>query len=132
MTSKELLVNFKTRPSSKITSVQIYEFATSYTRIPRERTLETHHSSNLSRENGSCRYKYTVSGYGSTCLSNMKQALGYFYTLRMTVSMLEFLIDSIFVTLEENLGIPICTNCAPLHVLADLFSYSYEPEYVQN
>jgi hypothetical protein len=48
--------------------------------------------------------------------------------------MLEFLIDSIFVSFggtlfQQVVGIPMGTNCAPL--LADLFLYSYESEFLQ-
>jgi hypothetical protein len=48
--------------------------------------------------------------------------------------MLGFLVDNIYVVfgdqvLQQSVGIPIGTNCAPL--LADLLSYSYETEFVQ-
>jgi len=48
--------------------------------------------------------------------------------------MLEFLIDNIFVEFggelfQQTVGIPMGTNCAPL--LADLFLYSYEAEFIQ-
>ena len=48
--------------------------------------------------------------------------------------MLEFLIDSIFVPfggtlLQQVVGIPMGTNCAPL--IADLFVYSYESKFLQ-
>jgi hypothetical protein len=48
--------------------------------------------------------------------------------------MLEFLIDNIFVSFggtlfQQVVGIPMGTNCAPL--LADLFFYSYESEFLQ-
>ena len=47
--------------------------------------------------------------------------------------MVEFLIDNIYVTFGEQtfrqvIGIPMGTNCAPL--LADLFLYSYEAEFL--
>jgi hypothetical protein len=50
------------------------------------------------------------------------------------ISMLEFLIDNIFVSFGGTLfqpvvGIPIGTNCAP--PLADLLLYSYESELLQ-
>ena len=49
--------------------------------------------------------------------------------------MLEYLIDKIFVVFggrifQQTIGIPMGTNCAPL--LADLFLYSYEAEFVQS
>ena len=49
--------------------------------------------------------------------------------------MLEYPIDNIFVEFggrifQQTIGIPMGTNCAPL--LADLFLYSYEVEFVQS
>ena len=51
------------------------------------------------------------------------------------ISMLEFLIDNIFVSFggalfQQVVGIPMATNFTPL--LADLFLYSYESEFLQN
>ena len=51
------------------------------------------------------------------------------------ISVLEFLIDNIFVSIggaifQQVVGQPMGTNCAPL--LADLFSYSYDSEFLQN
>ena len=48
--------------------------------------------------------------------------------------MLEFLIDNIFVSFggilfPKVVGIPMGTNCVPL--LADLFLFSYESEFLQ-
>ena len=48
--------------------------------------------------------------------------------------MLEFLLDNIFVILggqifQQTIGIPMGTDCVPL--LADLFLYSYEAEFIQ-
>jgi hypothetical protein len=56
------------------------------------------------------------------------------YSEEQVISMLEFLIDNIFVSFGGTLfqyvvGIPMGTNCAPL--LADLFLYSYESEFLQ-
>ena len=51
------------------------------------------------------------------------------------IKMLEYLIDNICVEFggrifQQTIGIPMGTNCAPL--LADLFLYSYEAEFVQS
>ena len=51
------------------------------------------------------------------------------------IKMLEFLVDNIFVVyagkvFQQTVGIPMGTNCAPL--LADIFLYSYEAEYIQS
>ena len=48
--------------------------------------------------------------------------------------MLKFLIDNTFVifggrVFQQTVGIPMGTNCAPL--LADLFLYSYEADFIQ-
>ena len=56
------------------------------------------------------------------------------YTEDDIVRMIEFLIDNIFVEsggviFQQVIVIPMGTNCAPL--LADLFLYSYEAEFIQ-
>jgi hypothetical protein len=48
--------------------------------------------------------------------------------------MFVFLIDNIHIVVgwlvfQQSVGIPLGTNCAPL--LADLFLYSYEAEFIQ-
>ena len=57
------------------------------------------------------------------------------YTADNICKMIEFLIDNIFVQFGERLFcqmilIPMGTNCAPL--LADVFLYSYENEFLDN
>ena len=49
--------------------------------------------------------------------------------------MLELLVDNMFVVFagkifQQTVGIPMDTNCAPL--LADIFLYSYEAEFIQS
>ena len=56
------------------------------------------------------------------------------YTEDDIINMLEFLVDNIFVVFggkvfQQIVGIPMGTNCAPL--LADIFLYSYEAEYIK-
>ena len=51
------------------------------------------------------------------------------------IKMLEFLVDNIFVVFagkvfQQAVGIPMGTNCTPL--LADIFLYSYEAEFIQS
>ena len=48
--------------------------------------------------------------------------------------MLELLIDSTFVifggcVFQQTVGLPMCTNCAPL--LVNLFLYSYEADFIR-
>ena len=57
------------------------------------------------------------------------------YTADNICKMIEFLIDNIFVQFggclfHQAIGVPMGTNCAPL--LADLFLYSYENEFLDN
>ena len=57
------------------------------------------------------------------------------YTADNICKMIEFLIDNIFVQFggclfRQVIGIPMGTSCAPL--LADLFLYSYENEFLDN
>ena len=68
-------------------------------------------------------------GYNSTYFSNKIQKGKTCYSEKQVISMLELLIDKIFVSFrgilfQQVVGIPMGTNCAPL--LADLFLYSYE------
>ena len=56
-------------------------------------------------------------------------------TQMQVIKMLEYPVDIIFVEFggrifQQTVGIPMGTNCAPL--LADLFLYSYEAEFVQS
>ena len=73
-------------------------------------------------------------GYNSTYFSNKIQKGKTCYSEEQVISMLEFLIDNICVSFggtlfQQVVGIPKATNCAPL--LADLFLYSYESEFLQ-
>jgi len=75
-----------------------------------------------------------VLGYYSTYFSNKIQKGKTFYSEEQVISMLEFLIDNIFVSFggtlfQQVVGIPMKTNCAPL--LTDLFLCSYQSEFLQ-
>lgn len=56
------------------------------------------------------------------------------YTEEEIIKMINFLVDNIYVEFggkifQQTIGIPMGTNCAPL--LADLFLFSYEAEFVE-
>jgi hypothetical protein len=75
-----------------------------------------------------------VLGYNSTYFSNKIQKGKACYSEEQVISMLEFLINNIFVSFggtlfQQVVSIPMGTNCASL--LADLFLYSYESEFLQ-
>ena len=121
------------------TSVQTFDFSTLYTSIPHD--LLKSRISNLvhnafRKKDRSVRYTHI----------KVTRAKGYFthdingggdnmYTADNICKMIKFLIDNIFVQFggrlfRQVIGIPMGTNCAPL--LADLFLYSYENEFLDN
>jgi hypothetical protein len=134
--SKDLLYSLKSRSFSHVSSINTFDFSTLYTTLPHDklknRLKETIHKAFSHRNDGS---KFVVLGYNSRYFSNKIQKGKTCYSEEQVVSMLEFLIDSIFVSsggalCQQVVGIPMGTNCAPL--LADLFLYSYESEFLQN
>ena len=120
------------------TSVQAFDFSTLYTSIPHD--LLKSRVSNLvhnafRKKDGSVRYTHI----------KVKRAQGYFthdingggknmYTADNICKMIKFLIDNIFCAVWRvsfpSGGTPMGTNCAPL--LADLFLYSYDNEFLDN
>ena len=83
---------------------------------------------------GKKRYEYIVVGYNSTYFVTNTSNAKNKYTDNDIIRMLDFLIDNIFVecggvTFQQIIGTPMGKNCAPL--LADLFLYSYEVEFIQ-
>ena len=63
--------------------------------------------------------------------SNLKNK----YTKEDIINMFDFLVDNIFVVFagkvfQQIIGIPMGTNCATL--LADIFLYSYEAQFIQS
>ncbi|KAJ8299058.1 hypothetical protein KUTeg_023118 [Tegillarca granosa] len=136
--SKELLDHFVSNTLSSVKSIKTFDISTLYTTIPHAKLKEClkqiiHFS--LFYKNGKPRYKYLVlnrdSGYFVKHHTDCKQK----YTEDTINKMLEFLIDNICVVFgniifQQTIGIPMGTNCAPL--LADLFLYSYESEFLQN
>ena len=133
--SKDLLDNLKSRSFSQVSSIKTLDFSTLYTILPHDklktRLKETIHKVFSHRNYGS---KFVVLGYNFTYFSNKIQNIKVCYSEEQMISMLEFLIDNIFVSFrgtlfQQVIGIPMGTNCAPL--LADLFVYSYESEFLQ-
>ena len=86
-------------------------------------------------KNGNRRYKYLVLGREGPYFVKEHSDSKSEYTEEDTIRMLEFLVDNIFVVFagkvfQQIIGIPMGTNCVPL--LADLFLYSYEAEFIQS
>ena len=113
------------------------DFSTLYTTIPHDKLKSR--LCNIIRQafrfkNGKKRYEYIVVGYNSTYFVKDHSNAKHKYTENDIVRMIDFLIDNIFVEcggeiFQQVIGIPMGTNCAPL--LADLFLYSYEAEFIQ-
>jgi hypothetical protein len=111
------------------------DFSTLYTTLPYDKLKtplkETIHKPFSHRKYGST---FVVVGYNTTYSSNKIQKGKACYSEEKVISMLEFLIEYIFVYLggilfQQVICIPMGTNCAPL--LADLFVYSYESAFLQ-
>ena len=84
--------------------------------------------------NAQRRYKYLLLGrYISYFVEHHSDSTKTFSETDI-LNMLEFLIDTIFPTFgghvfQQTVGMPLGTTCAPL--LADLFLYSYETDFIQ-
>ena len=113
-------------------------FSTLYTTIPQQK-LKNRLSSIIRNafifKNGNRRYKYLVLGHEDTYFMKEHSDSKNKYSEDDIIKMLEFLIDNIFVVFavkvfQQTVGIPMGTNCAPL--LADIFLYSYEAEFIQS
>ena len=135
--SKELLDNLQSHSLTSIHSIKTYDFSTLYTTIPhtklKARLFELIKNA-FKCKNGKKRYEYIVVGHNSTYFVKNTSNAKNKYTEDDIVRMLDFLIDNIFVEcggviFQQVIGIPMGTNCAPL--LADLFLYSYEAEFIQ-
>ena len=121
------------------TSVQTYDFSTLYTSTPynllKSRITAIVHNS-FKRRDRSNKYTHIKITSGKGYFMETINPGGYnLYTADQICNMVEFLIDNIFVKFGECLfcqliGIPLGTNCAPL--LADLFLYSYESEFLDS
>ena len=88
-------------------------------------------------KNINCIYKYLVLGRDKTYFVKEHSASDSKskYSEDDIIKMLEFLVETILVAFagkvfQQTVVIPIGTNCAPL--LADIFLYSYEKEFIQS
>ena len=97
--SKDLLDNLKSRSFSQVSSIKTFDFSTLYTTLPHDklkaRLKETIHKAFSHRNYGS---QFVVLGYNSTYFSNKIQKGKTCYSEEQVISMLEFLIDNIFVS----------------------------------
>jgi len=135
--SKELLSSLENQRVHKAKSIQTFDFSTLYTSIPHDllksRITSLVHNS-FKQKDGKIRYSFIKAGKYGNCYFTRKVEEGEGqYSEESICKMIEFLIDNIYVTFgglhfRQVIGIPMGTNCAPL--LADLFLYSYESEFL--
>ena len=134
--SKELLDHLKSPNFNLITNIKSFDFSTLYATIPHQKLksrLASIIRNSFLHKNGNRRYKYLVLGREGPYF--VKEHSISKYTEEDIIKMLKFLADNIFVVFvgkvfQQIIGIPMGTNCAPL--LADLFLYSYEAEFIQS
>ena len=137
--SKELLEHLKSPNFNHITSIKSFDFSTLYTTIPHDKLknrLASITENSFIFKKGDRRYKYLVLGHEEAYFLKEHSDSKNKYSEDNIIKMLEFLVDNIFVsffcgkTFHQIVGIPMGTNCAPL--LADIFLYSYEVEFIQS
>ena len=121
------------------TSVQTFDFSTLYTSIPpdllKSRISNLVHNAFGGRDGSVACTHIGVTGAQAYFTHDIDGGGDNMYTADNICKMIEFLIDNIFVQFGGRLfrrvvGVPVGTNCAPL--LADLFLYSYENEFLDN
>ena len=136
--SKELLEHLQSPNFNHITSIKSFDFSTLYTTIPHQKLksrLATIIRNSFIHKNGNRRYKFLVLGREGPYFVKEHSDSKNKYTEDDIINMLEFLVDNIFVVFggkvfQQIACIPMGTNGAPL--LADIFLYSYEAEFIQS
>ena len=136
--SKELLDHLKSPNFNIVINITSFDFSTLYTTIPHQKLksrLATIIQNSFLHKNGNRRYKFLVLGREGPYFVKEHSDSKNKYTEEDIIKMLEFLVDNICVVFAGNVfqqivGIPMGTTCAPL--LADIFLYSYEAEFIQS
>ena len=136
--SKELLDYLKSPNFNLITNIKSFDFSTLYASIPHQKLksrLATIIRNSFIHKNRKQRYKYLVLDSEGPYFVREHSDSKSKYTEEDIITMLEFLVDNIFVVFagkvfQQIIGIPMGTNSAPL--LADIFLSSYEAEFIQS
>ena len=120
----------------RVTSIQTFDFSTLYTSIPHD-LLKSRMNSIINNafkhKNGATQYTHIKVCRNKSHSTSDRLNGDNKYTADDICKMIEFLVDNIYVRFggqlfRQMVGIPMGTNCAPL--LADLFLYSYENEFL--
>ena len=138
-TSTSLLSSLEKLDVRYAKSVQTFDFSTLYTSIPHdllESRISTLIRNSFKKKDGSIRYTYIkVDGRRGYFSNSVNSGGDKTCNANQICDMVEFLIDNILVKFgghlfRQGIGIPMGTNCASL--LADLFLYSYESDFLDN
>ena len=132
---KELLEHLKSPNFNHISSIKSFDFTTLYTTIPHDKLKSSIIWNSFIFKNGNRIYKYLVLSHEEAYFVKEHSDSNNKYSEDDIIKMLEFLVDNIFMVFagkvfQQIVGIPIRTHCAPL--LADIFLYSYEAEFIQS
>ena len=120
----------------RATSIQAFDFSTLYISIPHD-LLKSRINNTINNafkhKNGTTRYTYIKVGRNKSYFTSDPLNGDNKYAANDICKMIEFLVDNIYVRFggqlfRQMVGIPMGTNYAPL--LADLFLYSYENEFL--
>ena len=120
----------------KATFLQTFDFCTLYTSIPHDllkSRMNNIINNAFKHKNGATRYTHIKVGRNKSYFTSDPLNGDNKYTANDICKMIEFLVDNIYIRFggqlfRQMVGIPMGTNCAPL--LADLFLYSYENEFL--
>jgi hypothetical protein len=135
--SKDLLEYIQSRSLSSCNSIKTFDFYTLYTTIFHSKLkdkLRELVQLCFIRKNGQRRYKYLVLGRDISYFVKHHSDSTKKFSETDIFNMFVFLIDNKFAmfggrVLQQTVGIPMGTNCAPL--LTDLFFYSYEADFIR-
>ena len=136
--SKELLDHLKSLNFNLVTNIKSFNFSTLYTTIPHQKLesrLATIIRDSFLHTNGNRKYKYLALDHKVPYFVKENSDSKSKYTEEDIIKLLEYLVDTIFVVFvgkvfQQIIGIHMGTNCPPL--LADIFLYSYEAEFIQS
>ena len=120
----------------KATSIQTFDFSTPYTSIPHDLLkcrINNIINNAFKHKNRATRFTHVKAGRNKNYFTNDPSNGDNKYTSSDICKMMEFLVNNMYVRFcgqlfRQAVGIPMGTNCAPL--LADLFLYSYENEFL--
>ena len=122
------------RTSKKPRNIITYDFSTLYTSIPHEK-LKEEIKTLIQRAFKGMDKKYIKVTKSKAYWSNKKTPHATTITCDSLVHLMEWLIDNTYVVvgnqvLQQTIGIPMGTDCAPF--LANLFLFAYEFRYLNN